>query len=223
MADIARIREMCNVCVRNAPTQRPMPPTELIQPDYPFQKIAADYFFYAGHTYLVVVDRYSGWPCVTRCREDSSAELVRLLRVLFCTHGVPEELATDGASVFMSVTTKKFLEVWGVSHRVSSAYFPHSNLRAETGVKSMKRLIKENVGPGGTVDVDKFAAALLQYRNTPDRDTLMSPSQVLYARQLRDIIPTSPERLMLRKEWVLTKSAREKALAKRHQVRGDQL
>ena len=78
----------------------------------------------------------------------------------------------------------------------------------------MKRLIKENVGAGGTIDTDRFTAALLQYRNTQDRDTLMSPSQVLYARQLRDVIPTSPEKLVLRKEWILTKSAREKALAK---------
>ena len=149
-ADIGRTRDLCRVCVRNAPSQRPMPPTEMVQPDYPFQKVAADYFYYAGHTYLVVVDRYSGWPSVSKCREESSAELIRLLRLLFCQYGVPEELASDGATVFTSVQTKRFLEIWGVQHRVSSAYFPHSNLRAETGVKSMKRLIKENVGPGGS-------------------------------------------------------------------------
>ena len=173
------------------PSQRPMPPTEPTQPDYPFQMVASDYFAYAGFMYLVVVDRYSGWPCVSRCREESAAELIRLLRLLFCSHGVPEEMSTDGASVYMSRQTQKFLEVWGVKHRVSSAYYPHSNLRAETGVKSMKRLIKDNVGPGGSVDTDKFAAALLQYRNTPDRDTLLSPAQVLYARQLRDVVPVA--------------------------------
>ena len=111
--DIRKIRDLCRVCARNAPSQRPMPPTELSQPDYPFQKVAADYFFHAGHTYLVVVDRYSGWPCVSRCREESSAELIQLLRLLFCAHGVPEELATDGATVFTSMQTQKFLEVWG--------------------------------------------------------------------------------------------------------------
>ena len=221
--DIATAREMCNRCVRNAPTQPAMPPTEPRIPDYPFQLVAADYFAYAGHSYIVIVDRYSGWPCVSRCCDESADELVRLLRTYFCSYGVPEEIASDGASVFMSATTKRFLGVWGVSQRISSAYFPHSNLRAETGVKSVKRLIADNTGTGGSLETDSFAAALLQYRNTPDRDTGLSPAQVLYARQLRDAVPTVPSKLELRKDWVLTKDLRERALARRHQVRGVQL
>ena len=106
-------------------------------------------------------------------------------------YGVPEELATDGVTAFVSGTTHKFLEVWGVRHHVSSAYFPHSNLQAETAVKSMKRLITSNTGQKGTLYTDEFSAALLQYRNTPDRYTGLSPAQVLYARKLRDAVPSS--------------------------------
>ena len=142
--------------------------------------------------------------------------------MFFCTHGVPEEFASDGAAVFTSAVMKRFFGVWGVTQRISSAYFPHSNLRAESGVKSMKRLIAENTGSGGSLDTDAFAAALMQYRNTPDRDTGLSPAQVLYARQLRDTVPTEAGNLRLRKDWVLTKEARERALARRHQVRGQQ-
>ena len=61
--------------------------------------IATDYFTYSGTNYLVVVDRYSGWPVVAQCKTDTSEELVRLLRVFFCTYKVPEEMASDGASV----------------------------------------------------------------------------------------------------------------------------
>ena len=93
-------RVLCEVCVRSAPSQPSMPPTEMVQPEYPFQMLAADYFDYAGHCYLVVVDRYSGWPCVSKCREESAEELVRLLRVLFCTYRVPAEFASDGASLY---------------------------------------------------------------------------------------------------------------------------
>ena len=222
-ADVGRQREGCLSCRKNAPSQPPAPPSELPIPEYPFQLISSDYFAYTGKTYLVVVDRYSGWPIVLRCREDSSEELVRQLRNLFCMYGVPEEMATDGASVYVSARTKAFLTLWGVRHRVASAYHPHSNLRAETCVKSMKRLIANNTGHGGSLDTDAMAAALLQYRNTPDRDTGLSPAQVLYARQLRDTVPTSKEKLQLRPEWVLTLEKREAALAKRHRVRGEEL
>ena len=64
--------------------------------------------------------------------------------------------------------------------------------------------------------------ALLTYHNTPDRDTKRSPAQVLYARTLRDAIPCNPAALQLCKEWVLTREAREKALARRHEVRGQE-
>ena len=69
---------------------------------------------------------------------------------------------------------------------MSTAYNPHSNLRAETAVRSMKRLVRENTGQKGELDTDKIAMAMLMYRNTPDPDTGLSPAQVLYARQLRD-------------------------------------
>ena len=62
---------------------------------------------------------------------------------------------------------------------------------------------------------------MLTYRNTPDRDTRLSLAQVLYTKQLRKAVPVSPRNLVLLKEWILTKEARQKALAVRHQVRGE--
>ena len=112
---------------------------------------------------------------------------------------------------------------WGVRQRVSTAYNPHANLRAETAVKSMKRLIARNTGVRGSLDTDSLAVALLQYRNTPDRDTGRSPSQVLFCRKLRDAVPVNPEDLKIRPEWVLTSQAREAALARRHEVRKQEL
>ena len=132
-------------------------------------------------------------------------------------------MATDGGAQYVSKVTQDFFKLWGVRHRLSSAYFPHSNLRAETGVKSVKRLITSNTGPGGSLDSDAFARALLTYRNTPDRDTGVSPAQVLFARRLRDSIPVGPGGLVLRPDWVMTKDAREKALAKRHRLREAEL
>lgn len=185
--------------------------------------VSSDYCSFAGKNYLVLVDRYRGWPVVRLCKDESSAELVGALHEYFGVYCVPEEITTDNAMVYVSSLVKEFLVTWGVRHRVSTAYIPHANIRAETEVKSVKRLIGENVGPKGTLDTDRMVMALLAYRNIPDRDTGRSPAQVLYARQLSESIPCDPGRLRLRKEWVLTREAREHALAKRHKVRGAQL
>ena len=45
----------------------------------------------------------------------------------------------------MASEVEKFLDKWGVRHRVSSAYHPHSNNCAETAVKTFKRLLMENM------------------------------------------------------------------------------
>lgn len=58
------------------------------------------------------------------CKKESAHELVSSLREFFTNYGVPEELATDGGSNYMSRETQDFLITWGVKHRVSSAYHP---------------------------------------------------------------------------------------------------
>ena len=72
-----------------------------------------------------------------------------------------DELATDGALVYKSAETKEFLARFAIRHRVSSAYNPHSNQLAEGGVKAAKRMLRANTGAQGTLDTNKFLAALL--------------------------------------------------------------
>ena len=50
----------------------------------------------------------------------------------------------------------------------------------------MKRLLKSNTGPGGSLDNDKFLRAILQLRNTPDLDCNLSPAEILFGKPLRD-------------------------------------
>ena len=64
--------------------------------------------------------------------------------------------------------------------------FPQSNGRAEVAVKTAKRLLMSNTSPTGSLDQDRFLRAMLQLRNTPDRDCSLSPAQIIFGRPLRD-------------------------------------
>ena len=101
----------------------------------------------------------------------------------------------------VSTETQKFLNRWTVKHRLSSAYFRHSNCRAELGVKSGKRMLRENTKANGDLDTDAFLPALMQYRN---KETKRSSAQVIFGRNIRDFLPILPGRLKMRPEWNIT-------------------
>ena len=214
---IKETRDKCRTCNQCAPSQPSAPPEPLSSPDYPFQQVAADYFQAGGYTYHVIVDRFSGWPTVQFCGSSSgsSRQLQEWLRQHFATYGIPEELATDGGLTYMAHETQKFLEDYGVRHRLSSVAFAQSNKRAELGVKSMKRLIRENTNGDRSISNNRFLQTLMTYRNTPDRDTSLSPAQVIFGRNLRDFLPSPQTRLKPQPEWIQLREDREKALAKR--------
>ena len=212
-------RKYCRTCEANAPSQSAEPLILSPAPEWPFQQLCADYFFIDSHGYLVVVDRYSGWPSVFHFPpgHTTTVKLLAELRHLFATYGIPEEISTDGGPQFQH-QYEQFLQKWGIHPRLSSVGYAQSNGRAEAGVKTMKRILMDNVSGNGSLDNDKVLKALLQYRNTPLPDINLSPAQVLFHRQLKDSIPTHRNQYHLHKDWVIAPDEREQLYAKRNKV-----
>ena len=77
-------------------------------------------------------------------------------------------------------------------------------------------MIRDNTGQSGSLDNDMFARALLNYRNTPCRDTELSPAEIIYGRPIKDHLPNLPFHYKPRPEWTLTRERRERALAQRY-------
>ena len=126
-----------------------------------------------------------------------------------------ENFSSDDGAQFRSQTFQQFLQLWGVTHRVSSDYFPHSNLRAETAVKTAKRLLTDNTRADGSPDWDKVLRAVMQHRNTPLNDINLSPAQIVFGRPVRDFLPVKPGLYKPQDVWIDNAEKRELALKKR--------
>ena len=196
----------CNHCNRMAPSHPSTPPTPPVQSVHPFQCVCCDFFSHKDSTDLTHVDCYSNWPVT------ESKRLVNSLQCAFVTYGIPKELASDSGPEFQSNTTQGFLCTWGLHYHLSSLGFPHSNCRAEIGVKTMKMILTNNTGPGGALDIDTIQWTILQYRNTPDPAIKLSPAMMVFGQPIRDYIPTLPGGYQSHHTWEETLAAHEEAL-----------
>ena len=216
---IRQKRENCSTCNRIAPSQPREPIQMMPHPKYPFQYICMDAFQMRGQNYLAAVDKFSGWILIYHCKTNiTSAIIVAKLRKIFEAYGVAEKLYTDGGLLFKPYQVESFLKRWRVEHIMSSAFYPQGNGRAELAVKTAKRILQENTGLGGTLDHDKTARALLQYRNTPIKTIGYSPAQLLFNRDLRDSLPAIPTRLRLNRQWILSADQRERRFEERNRI-----
>ena len=129
-------------------------------------------------------------------------------------YGVPVTCTTDGRPQYKAGVVKKSMGDYGIYHRLSSVANPHANTHAELAVKTVKRMIRDCRTISGKLDTARFSQALLQYRNTPDRDTGMSSVMALFVRPLHDFLPRVPG-AMVGTMWRDVSEAREQALMPR--------
>ena len=90
--DLKFFIKQCMYCQVNMPSHPKEPLIPSDPPAYPFQKVAANYFGVKNHSYLVYVDRYTGWNRTAHFPQgkSTSAELIKILRHEFGAFVVPE-------------------------------------------------------------------------------------------------------------------------------------
>jgi len=105
----------------------------------------------------------------------------------FATFGIPEKIFSDGGPQFISTEYKDWCKRWAIEDIVSSPYNHQSNGLAENSVKEMKKLLHcLHKSRAKKVDKEEWVRALLIYVNTPKRPINLSPSQIMFGRDLRD-------------------------------------
>ena len=155
-------------------------------PKRPWARVGADLCELNGHTYLVVVDYYSGFIEIDALQTTTSQRVITHCKSHFARHGIPDVLITDNGPQFSSDAFRAFTHDYQIKHHTSSPHYPQSNGLAEKAVQTVKNLIKKATDE----DADPYLA-LLEFRNTPINDKLGSPVQRLMGRRTKTLIPTT--------------------------------
>ena len=105
-------------------------------PERPFQEIATDFASHGGKNFLILIDCKTDWPDIIEMGKETAAiKLIAILRDHFCRTAAPDLIWSDGGPQFTSSLLASFL------HTTSSPHYPQSNGKAESTVKSMKKII----------------------------------------------------------------------------------
>ena len=190
MNDISVHVKGCDACRANAPAQQDTvanrEPARDMSEMNPMSDVGVDLFEYAGKDYLIMVDRYSGFPFVNELKSTSTNSVCYQLKKWFAAEGIPRRIRTDGGPQFRALF-QDWCEEAQIIHELSAAYHPQSNGLAENGVKQMKNLLRKCMEDG-----EDLCDALLAWRTTPMADG-PSPSALFRGREMRiRQIPTLP-------------------------------
>ena len=131
--DIQDLVKSCETCqaVKHAPAVAPMHPWEW--PPRPWQRVHIDFAGpFQGATFFVAVDdAHSKWPEVEVMTSTTAAKTIEVLRRMFASHGLPEQIVSDNGPQFVSEEFAAFMRANNIKHIRSAPYHPASNGLAE--------------------------------------------------------------------------------------------
>jgi len=177
---VKQMVEGCKACVEKLPSQVRQPVLDDIEEErgllYPMKEVGVDLFTLGGVNYLVMVDRYSGFPFCKMLRSTSTSAVTAALMTWFTDWGFPQAIRSDGGPQFRS-EFGAFCERFTIRHERSSPHHHESNGLAEAAVKNIKFLLAKCKSAK-----EDFPSALMEWRNTP-RTNGVTPSVLFLGRR----------------------------------------
>ena len=163
-------------------------------PETPFSRVAADHWGPTpeGKHILVVIDTLTRYPEVAVVDGTSTEANIRALDEIFSRHNPPEILLTDNGAPFNSKgshSLQEYFKKMGISHRPTiAAEDPEANGTCESFMKHLKKIWHtsyiQNRDP--FLDLNRH---LRSFRNTPHPTTGAIPSELLFHRKVKTVLP----------------------------------
>ena len=183
--DLKRTAESCKSCQEHRPANQRESLRVHEVPLQPFAKVGTDVCYHRGIAYLVVVDYMSDFIELVKLADETSSTVIEAFKHIFSVHGIPLCLHSDNAPYYVSTEFARFAKEWQFIHTTSSPNHSRSNGKAEAAVKIVKHILQTADDPW---------RAIMEWRASPNRD-FVSPSERLYSRKIRTLVPMSTETL----------------------------
>ena len=81
--DIEQVVQSCNICLESRNIHAKEPMLTSVIPEYPFQIVGTDLFFWNGQEYMIVIDYYSRFWEIERLRKTDSSVIIQNLKAVF--------------------------------------------------------------------------------------------------------------------------------------------
>jgi hypothetical protein len=147
--DLAKAIETCSACNRFNIIKEGYHPARSVEADLPWDHVQVDLIgplpkSNQGHGWILTcVDVFTGYVVLRSMKSKSEEDTATALWSIFCEYGLPRIMQSDQGSEFVNKIVGALCEVYGVTHRLITAYHPQANGTVERKNKEVSKVLKK--------------------------------------------------------------------------------
>nr|GEZ07181.1 reverse transcriptase domain-containing protein [Tanacetum cinerariifolium] len=136
-----------------------------------------------GNKYiLVAVDYLSKWVEAKALPTNDARVVVKFLKSLFSRFETPKAIISDRGTHFCNDQFSRVMSKYGVTHRLSTAYYPQTSGQVEVTNRGLKRILERTVGENRALWIDKLEDALWPFRTAFKTPIGCTPYRLVYGK-----------------------------------------
>ena len=141
--------QSCIDCLRFNIVQEGFHPLQSIEANKPWDHIQIDLIgplpiSTEGYEYiLTVVDILTSYTVLRPLKNRDMESIVRAMWIIFCEYGTVKILQSDNGPEFVNSVMEQLTQLYGIDHRLITAYHPRANGKVERRNKEVSRGLKK--------------------------------------------------------------------------------